>query len=121
MGLDTYAAIGDYGEIRLAPEEAFADVPGVLVGGMFSGHGNGPSFRGKVYDRYVYKVTGESLYQECIPSKAVSAMAVKLEKAAAELNDDCLEELHVTRQEAHALAAWFRVCADNRYVVCGWW
>jgi uncharacterized protein YoaH (UPF0181 family) len=39
------------------------DWPGGLIGGMMSGCGDGPSFRGKAYDAYVEEVTGRSLYE----------------------------------------------------------
>jgi len=128
MGLDTYAVLpitNEEGQYKIAPEEAFADVPAVLVGGLFSGHGNGPSFRGKVYDGYVFEVTGVSLYQEYIPPEVVKEMADKLEKAAAEgrttYRDWDEEEREISLEEVKALAAWFRVCADRGYAVVGWW
>lgn len=122
MGLDTYAVLplplrqeGGTDCYDLAPNEAFKEVPPALCGGMFSGHGNGPSFRGGVYADYVERVTGVSLYAEYIPPCTVKRMAEALEGATPEFEDD------VTEEEAHALALWFKVCADNGYAIVGWW
>lgn len=128
MGLDSYAVLPcrqENGKYPLAPKEAFNSVPGVLVGGLFSGHGDGPSFRGRVYDGYVSEITGESLYQEYIPPEVVKEMASKLEAAVAQgrttYRDFEGDEQEISLEEARALAAWFRVCADNGFAVVGWW
>jgi hypothetical protein len=123
MGLDTYAVLPQRDandQYVLAPKEAFAHIPPVLVGGFFSGHGDAPSFRGKIYDRYVTTVTGKTLYQTYIPPDKVKVMADKL-SAVLEDHPDSEFIYGISCEEAKALAEWFRVCADNGYAVVGWW
>lgn len=121
MGLDTYAVVvKNSGEYKIASRKPFASIPPVLVGGLLSGNGDGPSFRGKVYNDYVQEVTGESLYQEFIPTEKVKEMANKLEEAVKERKFAEVTN-PVSAEEAHALTQWFRVCAENGYAVIGWW
>ena len=126
MGLDTYArqpfeqteqSEKVLKQARKIREAHFGDVGNSLVGGMFSGHGSDGSFRGKVYDEDVERITGESLYQEEIDNETVKSMAEALEEAASD-GDKVLvnDEDHLP-----ALATWFRVAADNGYTVTGWW
>lgn len=142
MGLDTYAVQDNpefsetlWGQLpedhadrpdkyKIMPDALFADVPNVLCGGLFSGNGAGPSFRGKVYSDFIESMTGESLYQEHIPNSTVKAMADALEEKG---NLYLSNKLPLSRKfdiepvEFNALIKWFRVVADNNGMVHGWW
>lgn len=115
MGLDTYAARDG----KLLSEDLFVVVPPVLVGGMLSGNGNGPSFRGKVYAPFLHNAIGMDLYQEEIPTDKVKRAADLLDKWL--LENPNLDFSDITREEIQALAKWFHVTADNGGVVVGWW
>jgi hypothetical protein len=98
------------------------DWPGGLVGGMLSGFGDGPSFRGKVYDSYVEVVTGESLYAACEEpweGEDLAAIAGKLRYAASDPVYDEEPWNWLSREEREALARWFEVCVENELVVGG--
>ncbi len=94
------------------------DPPLQLCGGMFSAHGQG-SFRGKVYDEVVMKITGETLYQERISNQTVREMSKRLDEhvskakfgQVADLIDDDLEDL----------ARMFHSYAEAGYELLGWW
>jgi hypothetical protein len=153
MGLDTIALKLREGKDP-QDEEAFENPENLLfegvtglVGGMFSGHGDG-SFRGKVYDSLVTDVTGQSLYQELIDPKTAAGMASELEHLRERMDEEALQawlvqqygqserygsladiarerepqlEPNFTVAEVEALAKFFRVCADNDLYVHGWW
>ena len=114
-------AVRQYALIRM-PRKLFIDVPNVLCGGLFSGHGSGSSFRGKAYDDLIEATTGVSLYQEEIPNEVVKDMAGALEVlVAAGVSPRQCRKLGVKEEEFEALAKWFQVVADNDGVVIGWW
>jgi len=127
MGLDTYALQpfeqeDDVNEKQLMEARAlrethFKDLPGELIGGLFSGTGEDGSFRGKAYDADVEKLTGESLYQEEIDNESVKGMAECLNKAVRNGKKVMVEH----DDHLPILAAWFTVAADNGYTVNGWW
>ena len=48
-----------------------------LCGGMLSGEFG--SFRGKVYDAFVEKITGVTLYEDCIATQTIRQMARKID------------------------------------------
>ena len=116
MGLDTYAVTNtSYNKntkFDLAPDDKFEGI--VLCGGMFSGEGS--SFRGKVYDDLVEKITDVSLYQDFIPQDTVKIMYDKMVEALelAILPDEDKEDLSI-------LSRFFKVCVDNNYALHGWW
>lgn len=117
MGLDNYAVYAQKnsnGNYNVAPNELFKGIE--LAGGLFSG--GGASFRGKIYDDYVFTVTQRTLYQEFIPPEEVKEMAMLLQNAVSSL---VYEDYDLTKEEAEHLARWFKVCADNGFAVCGWW
>lgn len=64
MGLDTYAQPSKDGELSDEDMQAFQQAGISLCGGILSGNGSDGSFRGKVYDRLISDITGQSLYQE---------------------------------------------------------
>ena len=134
MGLDTYA-YNPKGEID---KEKFSHITH-LVGGMFSGNGEG-SFRGKVYDRLVEEVTGESLYQAEIEPEVVKEMYRELKhykpKRYVEMEEEVFDankrkmikrkviaddEYGIKKKELKDLIEFFRVCAENKYGLRGWW
>lgn len=94
------------------------DWPGGLCGGMISGQGDAPSFRGKVYDSYVEKVTGQSLYAACDEmweGTQLAGVAAALRSAAEQAD----ENGGLPQGEREALARWFEVCVENDLVVGG--
>lgn len=111
-----YAAMAD------CPEHPEFDRDIQLVGGIVSG--NGPySFRGKVYDGFVEKYTGVSLYQQRIDNDTVVEMADAL---------DDLEWLDITmyhggydgfrdEQQFEDFRTMFREYADAGAWLHGWW
>lgn len=118
MGLDTFA----YRQNQIMPKELFKQVPDVLVGGMFSGHGGSPSFRGKIYDDFILHVTGETLYQERIPNLTVHKMVAALENFLKEFPyAKTYQKMDITMIEAETLLQWLQVVADNDGDIVGWW
>ena len=115
MGLDTYAVRDG----KMMDDKLFKTVPPVLVGGMLSGNGNGPSFRGKVYAPFLSNWIGLNLYREEIPHETVARAADLLDKFLEDNKE--LEFSDISREEIVALAQWFRVVADNGGTVVGWW
>lgn len=130
VGLDVYAVtphrVGPgMVEFELAPAEAFEGVP-PLAAGLFSG--GGPSFRGTSYARFIEQVAGVSLYafdEDPAPPEVARRIAERLESAAAEGRlgyvDEGGFEHEVPPEEAWALAAWFRACAEGGYYVLVWY
>lgn len=80
MGLDNYWTLPEGKEVKFDP-------PLKLVGGLFSGHGEG-SFRGKVYNDFFEQVTGFSLYTNLTPEQ-VDQASIILDS----LGDDQIQEL----------------------------
>lgn len=132
MGLDNMAAIRNIVssddistkyEYLTMSRDAFEEVPNCLVGGMLSGHGQGPSIRGKVYAEFVRHITGVDLYQEIIDENVVQHMATRLQGFIdVDPNEGRLRRTWgMSRDEALALAKWFSVVAQHKGVVLGWW
>lgn len=115
MGLDTYA----YCSGKPMPAHLYKDIPPVLVGGMMSGNGDGPSFRGKVYAPFLHNSIGLDLYVEEIPNEKVKLAADLLDKWL--LDNTELDFSDISKEEIEALAKWFRVTAENGGTVVGWW
>lgn len=132
MGLDNIAAIrktvssddiSTECEYITMSKEVFKDVPNCLVGGTLSGHGQGPTIRGKVYDSFTSYITGVSLYQETIAEDVVKKMAARLRFF---LDTNPSEERlrkhwDMTLEEVVALTKWFEAVAEKDGVVLGWW
>ena len=115
MGLDNYLKTED-GELVADCVEICAELKDLqLTGGLFSGHGDNGSFRGKVYNNYVEDVTGESLYQERIDSVTLAKMA---EAIRADIKEDGSEHGWDSR---HMLAQLFEVGARHGCHLAGWW
>jgi len=135
MGLDTFAhKDGSLAETLDWPKESEG-----LCGGMFSGNGGGPSFRGKVYDQFIQDVTGVSLYQKHMPNREVREVADGIRdwleesigtrsfnspefRVTVKLSPKIeLDEWDITIDEALALYHWFQFAAEQGCTVCGWW
>jgi hypothetical protein len=92
--------------------------PGGLVGGMISANGNAPSFRGKAYTEYVEAVTGHSLYAACSELWEGERLA-EITEALEVVEHRHIRAHRLDRDEAVALARWFRVCVDHDLAVGG--
>ena len=98
-----------------------------LCGGLLSG-GFG-SFRGKVYDDYVEKITGKSLYEDSIDTNSVREMGRKLRDHVQQLEHDLVsddEEIHIgtfniTMKEAKDLATLFEFAASHEMELIAWY
>lgn len=95
-----------------------------LCGGMFSAHGQG-SFRGKVYNDLIERVTGVSLYQEVIDNDTVRAMADKLASLpVASVPGSIYKQAtswDTSPEEIKDLQRMFKGYADAGYTLKGWW
>lgn len=120
MGLDTYAYHGDRNE--MLPASLFEHIPPVLMGGMFSGNGNGSSFRGKTYAPFMKTVLGVDLYREKIEQGEVREIADRFHNWIAK-NNETIQGGYadLSEGEIRALAEWFSVVAENNGKVLGWW
>jgi hypothetical protein len=92
---------------------------------MLSASGEG-SFRGKVYDSLVETVTGESLYQEEIPTETVAKMAKSLElmefdDLPSNLRESAEYDYSVSKEEYEDLRRMFSIYANAGAVLKGWW
>ena len=139
MGLDCYIVKGNRDEVF--QDERLEDL--TLVGGLFSGQGNG-SFRGKCYESFVASLIGEGEgiwhieEDEAISSdeleRYANALDEYIEQNLAELPDD--EKLEWERftkdgystgvheyrvKEIKDLATMFRVAAEHKCVMESWW
>ncbi|MGA1707014.1 MAG: hypothetical protein ACO39X_08245 [Candidatus Nanopelagicaceae bacterium] len=128
MGLDTLAMVRKGARLVYMDESRFANVPNILGGGLFSGNGAGPSFRGKVYSDFIFKVTGESLYTEEMSKKSLERIVGILGIISEDSDRMNLMRLHrdpeinsVTPEEIKALYLWFKVVLDHDGIVVGWW
>ena len=128
MGLDTLAMVRKGARLVYMDESRFSNVPNILVGGLFSGNGAGPSFRGKVYSDFIFKVTGESLYTEEMSKEALAKIVGILGIISEDSDRMNLMRLHrdseinsVTPEEIKALYLWFKVVLDHDGIVVGWW
>ena len=121
MGLDTFAyhknpatAAGEP-----MPSTLFSHIPPVLSGGIFSGNGNGSSFRGKVYAGVVAHCTGVNLYQEEIPNPEVGRAAAGLEQWLHQNPEGGWGD--ISRDEIVALRDWFSTVHQTNGYLVGWW
>lgn len=122
MGLDNFVSRSP-GEAVLTPEDerAITDFGISLCGGMNTD--GVTSFRGKVYERFVAAVTGESLYEEWLPPETVAAMAARLDHcdpATARERLSLDPDFVPSPGEISDLQKLFRVCADRGLGIIGW-
>ena len=127
MGLDNFWILP-----KKQKNDLTFDPPLCLVGGMFSGFGQG-SFRGKVYSDIIEAITGEGLYQETIPNRTIKKMAASLRDFRAD--EKFFEYYHHWQigegNEAEAYSEFLYEIDDLRrmfaaYAACGaslsgWW
>jgi hypothetical protein len=115
MGLDTFATRSP-NDIVLSPQDiqAFAEADIQLCGGIFSGDAG--SFRGKVYDDLVVRITGESLYRTWIEPETVKEMYRALENCDPEgVIHDNREQFYrdYYPEEIIELRKFFAICAKH--------
>ncbi len=108
MGLDSFAMVGT----EQMDGALFKHLPPVLCGGMFSDGES--SIRGKVYDVFVSKHTGVSLYQEKIDNETIGEMIQKF-------TDKPVDPMGMSATEVFALVEWFRTIHRNGGYIINWW
>jgi len=123
MGLDTFASRGPE-RVRLTDEDlvVFKKADIRLRVGLFSGMPG--SFRGKVYNPIVEKVTGVSLYQGWIPPETVKEMAEALNGyRPQELKELVASEYGIDYkiEEIVDLQRFFNICAERGLGLIGEW
>ncbi len=122
MGLDVFVkpAVGK----RPSAEDvaAFAALGDLPLAGWLAEDGF-IVFRGKVYEDFVFRVCGISLYQEWIPPQEVSQMAQALEALdyGGELVQEVLLATRVSEQEARALSQVLNLCTRRCLGLHGDW
>jgi hypothetical protein len=123
MGLDNFVSRSP-DEAVLTPEDerAITESGISLCGGM---HSDGvTSFRGKVYQLFVARVTGESLYQDWLPPETVATMADKLDACDPDTVHERLDlDPHFIPGpgEIRDLQRLFRICADRGLGLVAWY
>jgi hypothetical protein len=119
MGLDTVAA-HSLDDVDLTEEDlqAFKDV-GIPRVGIISADEIG-IFRGKVYQGYIRRITGVSLYQEWIPPETVREMyeAIKAHEFSKWQEDD--ENVGPEDVEHSDLCKFFKVCSERGLGLVAW-
>jgi len=119
MGLDTYAMRGPDKELTEKDLEALEAADIQLCGGMLSGPAD--SFRGKVYDDLIERITGESLYQEWIPPETVKRMYEALVECDSKEAAEHRYLYSITERDIIDLRKFFKVCAERNLGLVGWW
>jgi len=122
MGLDNIISRSPDEEV-LTPEDerAFAESGIDLCGGMYSD--GVTSFRGKVYDMFVLKVTGVSLYEEWLPPETIAEMADKLALCDPDTAREQLDldgDFVPSPGEIRDLQKLFRICAERGLGIIAW-
>jgi len=123
MGLDNYAVIlteNDRDHYEMAPDEDFQGIR--LCGGVFSGGSGSSSFRGKVYNAFIEKVTHEkySLYMPFIGPLGIAEIAEALEVFDFHGDVIIFGDFRVTRDEWANLVKFFGVCRDKGHALVSW-
>jgi hypothetical protein len=119
MGSDTVAAHSpDDVELTEADLQAYKDV-GIPRVGIISADEIG-IFRGKVFDRYIRRITGVSLYQEWIPLETVAEMyhAIRAHEISKWQEDD--ENVDPKDVEHSDLCKFFKVCSERGLGLVAW-
>ena len=119
MGLDTVAAHSlDDIDLTEADLQAFKDV-GIPRVGIISAD-EIAIFRGKVFDAYIRRITGVSLYQEWIPPETVVEMyqAIKAYELSKWQEDDAnIDPQDVVHSD---LCRFFKVCSERGLGLVAW-
>ena len=135
MGLDCYVVKGNRDEVF--KDERLEDLN--LVGGLFSGHGNG-SFRGKCYEEFVAHLTASSPgfwhldEDEVIQTDELRIYGILLREYLEDTGLNNMPDYHrfewsaprsltydYTVKEIKDLATLFEVAAENKCVMEAWW
>ena len=136
MGLDCYIVKGNRDEVF--KDERLEDLD--LVGGLFSGHGNG-SFRGGCYEEFVAHLTASSPgfwhldEDEVIQTDELRIYGVLLREYLEDKGLNNMPDYHefkwstpgsmltydYTVKEIKDLATLFEVAAENKCVMEAWW
>lgn len=115
MGLDNYAQPSRDRDLSKEDTQAFIQ-SGVSLGGCEG------SFRGKIYDECIDDITGESLYQEWIPSDRVKKMyqaLVKCNPKEVAVKDSYAYS--ITESQILELRTFFKICAERNLGLWGSW
>jgi hypothetical protein len=122
MGLDSIISRSPNKIVLPAADKRALNESGIeLCGGMYSD--GVTSFRGKVYDMFVLKVTGVSLYEEWLPPETISEMADALAKVDPETIGEQLglsEYFTPSPGEVRNLQKLFRLCAERGLGIVAW-
>ena len=135
MGLDCYVVKGNRDEVF--KDERLENLN--LVGGLFSGHGNG-SFRGKCYEEFVAHLTASSPgfwhldEDEVIQTDELRIYGILLREYLEDTGLNNMPDYHrfewsaprsltydYTVKEIKDLATLFEVAAENKCVMEAWW
>ena len=126
MGLDTFASRSPDDLVLTAEDAATFEGAGIdLCGGVYSD--GVTSIRGKIYATLVLEVTGISLYQGWIGPEDVLNLSAALDAHTAEDLARLWDSLDVregrghSSQETAELQSFFRVCAERKLGLIGWW
>jgi hypothetical protein len=121
MGLDTFAARTPKIELTEEDVAAFEDAQPKLAGGIAAG--GWESFRGKLYDDVVQRVTRMSLYELWIPPEIVQKMSEAFDRCDPEAVSREAEDATypTSAHEVVELRRFFRICADRGLGLVGWW
>jgi len=121
MGLDSIISRSPNKIVLPAADKRALNESGIELCGMYS---DGiTSFRGKVYDMFVLKVTGVSLYEEWLPPETISEMADALAKVDPETIGEQLdlgEYFTPSPGEVRNLQKLFRLCAERGLGITAW-
>lgn len=122
MGLDSIISRSPNKVILPAADKRALNESGIELCGSL--HSDGvTSFRGKVYNMFVLKVTGVSLYEEWLPPETISEMADALAKVDPETIGEELalgEYSTPSPSEVLNLQKLFRLCAERGLGITAW-
>lgn len=123
MGLDCYFVKSVGPGMTAEPPEFPREVS--LCGGMFSGHGESGSFRGKVYSPFIEEAIScdseYSLYNELTPSQLLELAEWINEWLANNDGDTFTFQYELSRQEIEDLALTFEVFGNAGYGTHAWY
>jgi hypothetical protein len=122
MGLDSIISRSPNEVVLPAEDRRALNESGIELCGGIGGDGV-ISFRGKVYDMFVLKVTGVSLYEEWLPPETISEMADALARVDPETIGEQLalsEYFTPSPDEVRNLQKLFRLCAQRRLGITAW-
>lgn len=123
MGLDVYFTKSVGPGMTAEPPEFPRKVS--LCGGMFSGHGENGSFRGKVYSPFIEEAIScdpeYSLYKELTPNQLIELADWIDEWLSNNDGNTFTFQYELNRQEIEDLALTFRVFGEAGYGTYAWY